>query len=93
MYDKAKVQMGHAVNQKVDRYAVHETDAGHAIWDRQEQKSISGGKAPRKINSSSQINSHADKAYQGWLSGLHSKVRKMNAENGPITLPKSGSKH
>jgi hypothetical protein len=74
-----------------DRFIIHETDNGtHAIWDRQEQKSISApyslGPTPR-VRSTSDIGTQKDKDYQAYYGRLSSHIRDLNEKNGPIANP------
>jgi hypothetical protein len=67
----------------INRYSMPETDNGHAIWDRQEQKFVPHGlKQPRKPDSTRDYGTPKEAAYGAFLGQLGNKVREMNAADG-----------
>lgn len=64
-----------------ERFYVRETDSGHVIHDRVKGQSVPAADIfpARKITSSSQIGTPADKAHQDYLGKLQSRARELNA--------------
>jgi hypothetical protein len=72
------------------RYRVYETDMGHSIWDREEQKDVGGStglsnlglKQPRKPHGIANKGvSNEPGEYKKFLYALHSKVDDLNSKN------------